>query len=148
MNICKFREKNQTKYLTFFVPNFQSHFCQKLYIPNLVTLHFEFRNFRVTSQKLFTKTDTKLYTPNLINSTNMFQTLYYQKLRVPHLDSKFINFLLAHYKLCTSRSKTLLFQTLYSHVQKFCTSTLQTLDSYIQNFIKNILETFNYFFFQ
>ena len=46
-------KKNQTKYLTFYVPNFQSHFCQKLYIPNLVTLHFEFRNFRVTSQKLF-----------------------------------------------------------------------------------------------
>ena len=56
-----FVKKNQTKYLTFFTLNFQNHFCQKLYIPNLVTLHFEFRNFRVTSQKLFTKTDTKLY---------------------------------------------------------------------------------------
>ena len=99
--------KNKTKYLTFYVPNFQSHFCQKLYIPNLITLQFEFRNFRVTSQKLFTKTDTKLYTPNLINSTNMFQTLYYQKLRVPCLDSKFINFLLALYKLSAPIYKTL-----------------------------------------
>ena len=134
-------------YLKLLTKSSFQHHLKKLYIQNLITLHFEFRNFRVTSKKLFTKTNTKLYTPNLINSTNMFQTLYYQKLRVPCLDSKFINFLLAHYKLCTSRSKTLLFQILHSHVQKFCTSTLQTFDSYIQNFIKNILETFNYFFF-